>query len=779
VKVAPGWLPLVPILVGFVAVATAYSVVVPLLEAPDEPSHVAFVRYLRTHNVLPSQEPRYGYPVGQEGSQPPLYYAVGALLWRLAPGPDLAPTWASHNPFVTFDRSTEPAGNRNFYAHTAAEEFPYRGDVLAIHLVRLLSVALGALTVALTYGTARALFPGRWLVAPLAAGIVAFDPQFAFISGVVNNDNAIAATSTLVLALSIRWWNRGGSRRLELGLGLALAAALLSKSGGLLLVIPVGIVFVLDLVRRRNKADWKDAAIVALVAFVAAAWWFARNEALYGDPIGWSAMLRANGAMLRANPLDPLKAAQVIWQARGTFWGTFGWTNVLFDGAVYRLLDVVTAIAGIGVLVSLRRIRLNRPWRDWIPPATVLVVWPALVFASLIRWVQLNEAADQWRLLFPAIVSLAILLALGFDEVVALAVLAHSRIGWKRDDPHPLPAGRGRPQPGEGSQTPSRSKALPVTVGFVLTLAGLAANAIVLTLVIAARYYPVLAAASDATGSAPVRFGPDVELVQYQVSPDRIAPGQPVDVDLLWRARSAPARNWAVSLAMTGENGAPLALARSWPQAGSAPTTAWRPGLLYRDHYRLIPTWRDDQPDLAPVWLSLYDASNVGVPSPPVTDSNRHPAGTGIVLDRVKLAPTDATAPPTREIQAKFGQSIELVGYDSRAASGGLQIALHWRDLAAVGAGYTVFVHVTDASGKVVAQHDGPPRGGRYPTDKWAPGETILDPHTVDGSALAPGRYRVLVGMYLPDSGQRLPVEAGLGVSATSDEVLLMEWDRS
>jgi hypothetical protein len=762
-----------------------------VLEAPDEPSHVAFVRYLRTHDALPSQEPQNGYPVGQEGSQPPLYYAVGSLLWRLVPGPDLAPTWASHNPFVTFDRSTEPAGNRNFYAHRAAEDYPYRGDVLAIHLVRLLSVALGALTVALTYGIARALFPGRRLVAPLAAAIVAYDPQFAFISGVVNNDNAIAATSTLVLALSIQWWRHGGSRRLALTLGMALAVALLSKTGGLLLVIPVGFVLVLNLVRRRDKADWKDAAIAALVVFVAAAWWFARNQVLYGDPIGWSAMLRANGAMLRAAPLDPLAAARVIWQARRTFWGAFGWTNVLFDDTVYRFLDVVTAVAGIGVLVSLRWINLNRPWQRWIPPVTVLIIWPPLVFASLIRWVQLNEAADQWRLLFPAIASSAILLALGFDELRLVGLLVLGRFTSGKDHPHPnpLPAGRGdrsplhvrrgRPRPGEESGSPDPSKPLPLVVATALTIAGVAINAVVLTRVVAPRYYPTVAAASDVTGTAPLRFGEDVELVQYRVTPEQIAPGESVDVDLLWRARSTPSQNWAVSLAVTGEDGEPLALARSWPQAGSAPTTAWRPGLLYWDHYRLTPTWRGDQPDLVPVWLSLYDASNVGVPSPPVTDSSGHPAGTGIVLNRVKLAPTDATPRPTHEVRARFGESIELTGYDSRNASDQLQVMLYWHDLAPVGAGYTVFVHVVDASGKVVAQHDGPPRTGRYPTDKWSSGETILDPYTVDVSALEPGRYRVLVGLYLPESGQRLPVVAGPGVSATVDEVSIMELDRS
>jgi hypothetical protein len=146
----------------------------------------------------------------------------------------------------------------------------------------------------------------------------------------------------------------------------------------------------------------------------------------------------------------------------------------------------------------------------------------------------------------------------------------------------------------------------------------------------------------------------------------------------------------------------------------------------------------------------------------------------------VKLAPTEASPPrPTHDLRAQFGQAIELIGYDLRDTADGLQVVLYWHDLAPIDASYTVFVHVADASGKVVAQHDGPPRSGRYPTNAWAPGESTRDSHTVDVSTLKPGHYRVLVGLYLPESGRRLPVVDGPRASTTADEVILAEWDRT
>jgi len=64
-------------------------------------------------------------------------------------------------------------------------------------------------------------------------------------------------------------------------------------------------------------------------------------------------------------------------------------------------------------------------------------------------------------------------------------------------------------------------------------------------------------------------------------------------------------------------------------------------------------------------------------------------------------------------------------------------------------ADYQVFVHLLGAGPEPVAQGDGPPLVGDYPTTMWAPGEVIADPHPVAIPAdLPPGRYRLLVGMY-------------------------------
>src|SRR5207253_1342282 len=113
-----------------------------------------------------------------------------------------------------------------------------------------------------------------------------------------------------------------------------------------------------------------------------------------------------------------------------------------------------------------------------------------------------------------------------------------------RADVPPLPAGRGRPQPGEGSPAPARSIVLFAT-GAAIAVLGIAINAVVLARVIEPRYYPLVADTSQVAGSTPIRFGSDLDLVQYQVTPARVAPGDTVDVDLFWRARQTPTRNWA------------------------------------------------------------------------------------------------------------------------------------------------------------------------------------------------------------------------------------------
>ena len=75
---------------------------------------------------------------------------------------------------------------------------------------------------------------------------------------------------------------------------------------------------------------------------------------------------------------------------------------------------------------------------------------------------------------------------------------------------------------------------------------------------------------------------------------------------------------------------------------------------------------------------------------------------------------------------------------------------------------YTVFVQALSADWTVVAQQDLPPLAGAAPTTTWLAGEVLTDPHHLALPAnLAPGEYRLIAGMYDPNTGQRLPIATG------------------
>ena len=109
-------------------------------------------------------------------------------------------------------------------------------------------------------------------------------------------------------------------------------------------------------------------------------------------------------------------------------------------------------------------------------------------------------------------------------------------------------------------------------------------------------------------------------------------------------------------------------------------------------------------------------------------------------------------------VEVGFGDRIMLLGYDQEVAAGDLKLTLYWQAEQPLNPNWTVFVHLVDATGTLKSQHDGQPRDGHYPTSVWDQGEVVDDQHLLplpDG--LADGTYRVEVGLYSTESGERLP----------------------
>ncbi len=114
-------------------------------------------------------------------------------------------------------------------------------------------------------------------------------------------------------------------------------------------------------------------------------------------------------------------------------------------------------------------------------------------------------------------------------------------------------------------------------------------------------------------------------------------------------------------------------------------------------------------------------------------------------------------------LAATFGEAITLTSYqlDQRQARIGdvLTLTLNWRAAQTPGARYKVFAHLLDAHDQVVAQRDGEPGGDLRITTTWRAGETIADNYGIWlAPGLAPGAYRLAIGMYRAEDGARLRV---------------------
>jgi hypothetical protein len=128
-------------------------------------------------------------------------------------------------------------------------------------------------------------------------------------------------------------------------------------------------------------------------------------------------------------------------------------------------------------------------------------------------------------------------------------------------------------------------------------------------------------------------------------------------------------------------------------------------------------------------------------------------------------------------VQAELGSEVALVGYElaeeAIAPDEVLPVTLLWQSVAQASDDYVAFVHLLDGDGRVIAQHDGEPVGGFRSTTTWQVGEIVQDNHgLLIPQGTSPGEYRLVAGMYRPDTGERL-LATGAGGGLGEDSVLL------
>ncbi len=220
-----------------------------------------------------------------------------------------------------------------------------------------------------------------------------------------------------------------------------------------------------------------------------------------------------------------------------------------------------------------------------------------------------------------------------------------------------------------------------------------------------------------------------------------VRPGERLFITLFWRAEKASLPSHPVSLRL-GER----CLYEGDPAHGTYPFDEWLPGEVVSDRY----------------------GPRVPLDTPPGDYPLEVEVGEMVVdLGRVTVQKTDRTfdvPEMPHRVGLRLGDEAELLGYDlsenSAAPGETLRLTLYWRALRPMSRDYTVFTHLVAPDGSMTGQRDGQPVGGSYPTGLWLPNEVVTDVYEIDVAPDAPeGEHRLEAGMYLADTGTRLPVD--------------------
>ncbi|MCS7061645.1 MAG: glycosyltransferase family 39 protein [Anaerolineae bacterium] len=738
----------------FVAAGGLYGLASPFMEVSDEVRHYAFVEHLAQGNGLPIQDPaRRGF-YEQEGSQPPLYYALMALIVQPFDRSDFY-ALAQFNPHGRLGRA-DTTHNWNQLIHTDAEQFPWRGTVLVMHVIRLLGVLMGAVTVVCAWLLATELVgpnhPQRARIALLSASFVAFNPMFVFISASVNNDTLATMLSSIALWLGARGVMRGVTPAHALILGIVLGGAALTKSSALALVlaIPPAVLASMWLRGRNERRPFSlTAALLTLLRIglpiaLIAGWWYVRNQLLYNDFTGTTMMAQIAGPREQLPTLVELLGE---WDGfRKAYWGLFGAVNIPMHNWIYLALDAVWIMAALGLALT----GLHR-WRAWragglsaihsrdIATLMCLAAF-GIALAALARWTSIT-LASQGRLLFPLITVISALTATGLVRFWVMASVPRiARLLTHRLQP--------------------LQHGLAVAV-WVLPI-GLALLTMLAPFVYIRPAYALPTRLSNESllpadlNRVEMRFGPAIRWIGYRVERARLQPGDYFEVSLYWQGLEPMRTNESAFIRLFGRDGAQVALLDTYPGGGMWQTTRWQAGEIIVDRYRLHVSETLSTPTVLRMDVGFWNFDSKAFL--PAYDGAGQPIGRPRHEVASITSNTQHSALTTQQPAAPHLSHAMPISLTTHREGNRLRVIMHWLATQDFIEAFTIFMHLVDETGALVAQADGPADNGNFPIRWWRQGDVVTDERTIElPNEIRPGRYRLEYGFYRPGDGTRLP----------------------
>jgi 4-amino-4-deoxy-L-arabinose transferase-like glycosyltransferase len=263
---------------------------------------------------------------------------------------------------------------------------------------------------------------------------------------------------------------------------------------------------------------------------------------------------------------------------------------------------------------------------------------------------------------------------------------------------------------------------------------------------------------------------PQLELLGYDLEHKAILAGDAVPVRLTWKALDSMGQDYRLQLGLRGRDGSAHVMDEFALVTTDYSSSRWRAGELLQEWYCLavgedVPTGEME------LILNLLDQDGQPVGSQPMTVAD-------VWVQSMK---------PTFEMPEHIGESrvvnlgdeITFLGYDSQTsvrAGEHLPVTVYWQAQREIEQSYKVFVHLYDQAGNIIAQQDRIPGLAARPTTTWETGEIVGDRLLVPIDGVAPtGVYRLVVGLYNQETGERFPAFDPEGQRLEGDRILLKQ----
>jgi hypothetical protein len=258
-------------------------------------------------------------------------------------------------------------------------------------------------------------------------------------------------------------------------------------------------------------------------------------------------------------------------------------------------------------------------------------------------------------------------------------------------------------------------------------------------------------------------FASEVDLVGYAWPSGDWHPGDTVPLRLYWRRGASPAHPLSFDAQLVDYRGQVVTGADA-SLAPTLPLAEWPRDRVVEIGLALHLPTGTSVPQLLRFDVGVYTMAN-GAIEHLATEGGAESIGLGPV--RLVGAARSAARPAVArfgspgsgsDVVALMDWSVDRAGAHAGAT---LRGELIWSAETTLRIDYTVFVHLV-RDGKLIAQHDAPPRDGAYPTTAWRPGEVVPDAFSLSLPAdLTPGPATLEIGLYDLTTLRRLPLSGG------------------